>query len=65
MASTHKQRFRTSCRYFNFVCKPAGKYALECSKPWYRRCRDVTCKATQEEEPVRRRQGHQIHPEVV
>lgn len=52
MASTPKQRYRPTCPYFNFVCLPAGKYAIECSKPRFRRCRDYSCTATLTADPV-------------
>ena len=45
MVRSSKQRYRTNCQFFTPVCKPHGKYILECTKPWYRRCRDTMCDA--------------------
>ena len=45
MVRSSKQRYRTNCQYFTPICKPQGKYILECTKPWYRRCRDTMCDA--------------------
>ena len=60
MASSPKQRYRPNCPYFNFACKPAGKYSLECEKPWYRPCIDKKCKATPVIEPVVTRKTGQM-----
>lgn len=67
--STHKQRYRPSCRYFNFVCKPDGKYSLDCNRG-YHRCRDDFCLAMPPREPApvptrRRRAGQMTLSEVV
>lgn len=45
MVRSSKQRYRPNCQFFTSVCKPRGKYVLECEKPWYRRCRDTMCQA--------------------
>lgn len=65
MSRTSKQRYRPSCRYFNFVCQPAGKYALECNKPRNQFCRDDFCTATSyQPQAVVRRKGQQTLYEV-
>lgn len=45
MSRSSKQRYRTNCHYFNFLCQPRGKYTLECGMPYYRKCPDLVCPA--------------------
>jgi len=54
--STHKQRYRPNCRYFNFVCQPNGKYSLECSRD-RDRCKDGFCTAGLHLNPTRQTAG--------